>query len=195
MIELDLEKIAKENLSKYRFNHSVNVKSQAMLLGEHYGVDVKKCEIGGILHDITKELDIDTQLQLILKSDIIVPSVVLKTPKLYHAVTGMIYVKDKLGINDDDILNAIRYHTTARENMSKLEKIVYIADATSVDRDYEQVEKFRELSFVDLDLCMLELIKYTINYLINDNCIIPTDTIKAYNQYAIKVLNNNKAIR
>lgn len=186
MVKLELEKIAKENMSKYRLTHSINVKKQAGLLGQKYGVDIDKCEIAGILHDITKEFDNENQLQMMLNSDIIVPDVVIKTPKLYHSVTGMIYAKNKLEIEDEDILNAIRYHTTARENMSKLEKIVYIADATSIDRNYEGVERFRELSFVDLDLCMFELLKYTMGYLIKDNCLIPMDTIQAYNEYAIK---------
>lgn len=186
MLKLDIQEIANKNLSKYRFAHSVNVKKQAKLLGEKYGVNTQKCEIAGILHDITKELDSKAQLQMILKSDIIVSDIILKTPKLYHAVTAMIYAKNKLQINDQDILNAIRYHTTARPNMSKLEKIIYIADSTSLDRNYKEVSYFRELSFVDLDLCMLEILKHTISYLIKDNSLIPVDTIKAYDEYALK---------
>lgn len=191
MIKLELEKIAKENLSKYRLTHSINVEKQASILAQKYDEDIQKCEIAGILHDITKEFDDQTQLQMMLKSDIIIPDIVLRTPKLYHSVTGMIYAKQELNIQDEDILNAIRYHTTARANMSKLEKIIYIADGTSIDRTYEEAEHFRELSFVDLDLCMFEMIKFTMQYLIKDNSLIPVDTIEAYNEYALKIKGKN----
>lgn len=181
----ELEKLAKDTLSKKRFKHVIYVKNQAVLLGSQYGEDLEKCKIAALLHDITKELKFDIQLQMILKSDIMSNEILLKSAPLYHAVTGCIYAHDQLGITDPDILNAVRYHTTARGGMSKLEKIIYIADATSEDRKYKGVDKFRELSFVDLDLCMLELIKHTMRYLIKDHCFIPVDTLNAYNESMI----------
>lgn len=186
MVKFKLEQKARQMLSDFRFSHSINVKNQAVLLGQKYNADLEKCEIAGLLHDITKEIDNKTQLEMIINSDVLVSDIVLKTPKIYHSVTGMIFAKDELMIKDEDILNAIRYHTTARANMSKLEKIVYIADATSIDRKYDGVEKFRELSFVDLDLCMFHLLKYTLGYLVEGNCLLPMDTILAYNQYTME---------
>lgn len=182
----ELERLAEEKLSKKRFKHVVNVKNQAVSLGKKYKENLEKCQIAALLHDITKELTFDNQLQMILQSDIMSNDIIIKSAQLYHAVTGTIYTKETLHIEDEDILNAIKYHTTARANMSKLEKIIYIADATSADRKYKEVERFRELSFVDLDLCMLEIIRHTIRYLVKDGCLIPADTLNAYNELTMK---------
>lgn len=88
---------------------------------------------------------------------------------------------------DANVLNAVRYHTTGRAGMSKLEKIIYIADAISMDRKYKEVARFRELSFVDLDICLLEIIRHTIRYLVKDNCLIPADTLNCYNELIVNL--------
>lgn len=184
MEEKELEQLAKNALSKKRFQHVLNVRDQAVKLAKIHGADVEKCRTAALLHDITKELKFDNQLQIILKSGIMLSDIILKSTPLYHAVTGSIYAKEELGITDPDILNAIKYHTIGRAGMSKLEKIIYIADATSADRSYKEVERFRELSFADLDLCMFEMVKHTIRYLVKDGCLLPSDTIDCYNQLA-----------
>lgn len=183
----ELEALAKETLSKKRLRHVINVKNQAILLAKRYQVDEERAAVAALLHDMTKEMAFDNQLQMILKSDIMSNEIILKSRPLYHAVTGYIFAKDKLGIEDREILNAVLYHTTARAGMSSLEKIIYIADATSEDRKYKEVERFRELSFVDLDACMLQMIKHTIRYLVKDECLIPKDTLDAYNEYILKL--------
>lgn len=179
-----LEHLAEQSLSKKRFQHVLNVRDQAVKLGKIHGADLEKCRVAALLHDITKELKFDNQLQIILKSDIMLSDIILKSAPLYHAVTGSIYAKEELGITDPDILNAIKYHTIGRAGMSKLEKIIYIADATSADRTYKEVQRFRELSFADLDNCMFEMVKHTIRYLVKDGCLLPSDTINCYNELA-----------
>lgn len=182
----ELEKYLHENLSKKRWKHVLNVRGYAVKMADKYGVNPKKAELAALLHDITKELKFDNQLQMITKSDIITDDIILKSKPLYHAVTGAIYAKETFGVGDVDVLNAIQYHTTARRGMSKLEKIVYISDAVSSDREYSEVERFRELSFVDLDLCLTQILKHTIRYLVKDECLIPSDTMDAYNELIIK---------
>ena len=135
----DYKKIIRERMGDYRFSHSVNVAKEAKKLAKHYGADENKAEIAGILHDITKEMPKEQQLQIIIDSGIILDNVQLHAPKLWHGMSGSIVVRDELGIDDEDILNAIRYHTTGRAGMSLLEKVIFTADFTSEERTYSSL--------------------------------------------------------
>lgn len=187
MTQEELELLCKEKVSKKRFRHILGVKEQAILLAKRYGADEEKCITAALLHDITKEMKFEDQLQMILKADSQTSEIILHSTPLYHALTGAIYAKEVLHIEDEDILNAVRYHTIARAGMSLLEKIIYIADATSIDRKYKDVEYFRELSFKSLDLCMLEMLRNDMRRLLKDGCLIPVDTINAYNSLSLEL--------
>ena len=174
-----------ERLSEKRAKHVFAVCSQATRMARKYNENIEKAQTAALLHDITKEVKCSEQLKMIQKFDIINDNVILKSPSLYHSVTACIFAKQNLGIKDTDILNAVRYHTTARAGMSKLEKIIYLADAVSEDRCYKRVDEFRKLAMVDLDHCMLAMLKHSIRYLVKDECMIPVDTLQAYNEYLI----------
>ena len=90
---------------------------------------------------------------------------------------------ENLGIKDIDILNAVRYHTAGRADMSMLEKIVYLGDLTSADRSYKDVEKYREMSFENLDNAMYNALKYSIGETLGKGGLIPPCTIAGYNFY------------
>lgn len=187
MDQNELCTLLQKRLSKKRFVHTVNVMKKAEQLAVMYQEDVEKAKLAALLHDITKEVDLDKQLKMLQDFAIIKDSVILETPNLYHAFTAAIYAQQELGITDADVLNAVRYHTIARAGMSGLEKIIYIADATSDERDYKSVDRFRALSEEDLDVCMFEFLKYTIRYLVKEECLIPTDTMEAYHEYCRKM--------
>jgi nicotinate-nucleotide adenylyltransferase len=106
--------------------------------------------------------------------------------KLWHAISGAAYVENELGINDKEIVSAIRYHTTAKENMTLLEKIVYIADFTSEDRKYSDVDVVREMVDESLEKAIVYALKYTICDLTKKNMPIHEDTLKAYNYLLIQ---------
>jgi len=181
----ELIRLGNEMLSKKRMKHVMNVRKEAVAMAKRFHADVYKCEVAALLHDITKELKFENQLQTMLKSGIMLNDILLKSTPLYHAITAYVYAKDELLIDDEEILNAIRYHTTARGKMTRVEKIVYIADAISEDRHYKEVEYFRQLAKIDLDECMLEILKSSIRYLVKDGCLIPSDTMDAYNELAL----------
>ena len=141
----ELEALVQTTLSNKRCRHVLNVRETAVKLAKQYGADVRRCEIAALLHDITKEMERGKQLQMLEASGIMSDMVVLKSPPLYHAYTGAIYAEKTLGITDETVLNAIRYHTVARAGMSPEEKIVYLADAISKDRSYPGVEGFGRL--------------------------------------------------
>lgn len=178
----DYKDIIKPLMSERRYNHCVNVAVEAVRLAKKYGTDPQKAEVAGILHDITKELDFDTQLQIINSSDIILTEVEKNTNKLWHAISGSVFIQSKLGIVDSDIINAVRYHTTGRANMSLLEKVIFVADFTSAERDYPDVDVIREKAEISLEEGMFYGIQFTLSRLLEREGYISEDAIDAYNE-------------
>lgn len=181
----DLNRLVKSKLSEKRYNHTMAVVKLASELATHYNESVVNAKIAAVLHDITKEDDEKTQLQIIKNSDIIIDTVYEKNNNLHHGLTAFLYARDTLKIKNMDILNAVRYHTTARDNMSMLEKIIYISDATAYDRKYQDVEHLRKMSFEDIDLCLTKIIEFTINDLLRKNKLIAIETIQCYNSIIV----------
>lgn len=187
----DYLSIIKNRLSDVRYIHSVNVSDTAEQLALKYGADPVSAKVAGLLHDIAKEDDPQTQLQTISNGGIILNDIEKNSPNLYHSVAGSVLAKLELGIPDEDILNAIRYHTSARSGMSKLEKIVYLADLTSADRSYETLPMVKKLAFENLDSAMLYSLRYILCDLVRRNLLICSDTVAAYNEYSQKALEAN----
>ena len=139
--------IIRPMLSEKRYNHSVCVAREAVRLAKRYGADGKKAEIAGILHDIMKETPPEKQLKYMQKFGIMLTDTQRRTPKVWHQICGAGYIEHVLGITDEDILSAVRYHTTGRAGMSLLEKIIFTADYISADRDYNGVEEIRQQAY------------------------------------------------
>lgn len=175
----------RERLSDYRFKHSVNVSREAVRLAVKYGGDVEKAELAGLLHDVMKDAGKKEQLELMEKYGVKLNEVEQNAPKLWHAIAGAVYVKRVLKIRDKDVINAVRYHTTARAEMSLLEKIIYIADYTSEERDYKGVEKMRKASNVSLEYAMEEALAFGIEARVEDHTAIHPDTFEAYNEIVL----------
>lgn len=178
----EIEKLLEVRLSPKRLNHVLAVRKQALILAEIYHVDPYKAELAALLHDITKEESVKRQLQKLEKSDIIFSEEILRTPPLYHAKTGMLFARDELGVTDEDVLNAVSYHTTGRSGMSMLEKIIFVADATSEERKYQGVKQLREQSYTDIDAVILALTVDTLLKVANVGSYLPLDTAQCYNE-------------
>ena len=117
----EITDILEIRLSKKRFQHSLNVAEEAGKLAEKFDYpDKEKAYLTGLLHDICKEIPKEEQLEMVKKSKLNVSEVELGTPPLFHAVAGAWYAENVLNIHDDDMLNAVRYHTVGRAGMSKL---------------------------------------------------------------------------
>ena len=170
-----------DSLSEYRRVHSLNVSAEAVRFAEKYGGDVEKARLAGLLHDVTKETDQERQLQIIENGGIILTELEKRSPKLWHAISGACFVRDVIGIDDPDIFNAIRYHTTARAGMSRLEKIIFLADFTSAERDYPDIDVIREHAEHSLEEGMLYGIKFTISRLVGRGDLVSPDALAAYN--------------
>lgn len=183
----EYKKIIKSIMSENRYNHCVNVSKEAVKLAKRYGGDEEKAAVAGILHDITKEMPKEEQLQIMLDSGIILDDIQKKAPKLWHGISGSVYIKKHFGIEDEDILNAICYHTTGRAGMSLLEKIIFVADFTSEERTYKGVATMRKKSRKSLEDAMLYGFKFTFSDLSSRELAIHPDELACYNEI---VLNN-----
>ena len=173
--------IIRNKLSPYRFNHSVEVAKSAVYLAEKYGGDSEKMFVAGLLHDVLKEADREETFFYVDKY--VIPLTVLeeKTPKLWHAIVGAEYLKNELGIDDDEIIDAVRYHTTGRKNMTLSDKILFIADFISADRDYNGADEMRERAEKSLECAMDMGLSFTITDLVENGKAVHPDTIDAYN--------------
>ena len=173
-------------MSEKRFIHSVNVAKTARWLAFKYGADEDKAVIAGMLHDITKEWKIRDHLEFLHKKNIGVTKYEYACKKLFHSLTGACLVHSSFKIMNLDILNAIRFHTTARPGMSKLEKIIYVADFISDDRSYGGVNRLRALAALNLDSAVFAGLIDTIKELVHEGSIIHPNTLNAYNEYIFR---------
>ena len=175
-----------DSLSDHRRIHSLNVSDEAVRYAEKYGGDAEKARLAGLLHDVTKETDPERQLQIIENGGIILSETEKQSPKLWHAVSGACFVRDVIGIDDPDIFNAIRYHTTARAGMSQLEKIVFLADFTSAERDYPDIDVIRAHAENSLEEGMLYGIRFTLCRLLERSALVSPDALAAYNEILLR---------
>lgn len=182
-------KLIQDRLSPYRFHHSVCVAEKARELAIKHGVDPDKAYIAGILHDVTKETDYAEQKRLIEQYETMT-DLEINNKKVYHQMSGAAFVQSELGINDSDIVSGIRYHTTGRENMTLFEMIIYLADFTSADRDYPDVDIMREKTDANLLDGMLYSLSYTITSIVKQGRQIHPDTVFCYNWVVAKMMND-----
>ncbi|MEG1887743.1 MAG: bis(5'-nucleosyl)-tetraphosphatase (symmetrical) YqeK [Oscillospiraceae bacterium] len=178
----DYKKILKDKLSDKRYHHCLCVADEAKRLSEKYGADPNKVYLAGLLHDILKDTGADEMLQIAGQFDIILSNVEMASPKLWHAIIGAEYCKRILNIHDEGILSAIRYHTTAKEEMTTEEKILYVADFTSSDRSYDDIDVIRAAADESLDSAMKIGLLFTIRELTANEQAVHIDTVKAYNK-------------
>ena len=176
--------ILKARLSDKRYYHSLCVADEAKRLAEKYGGDSDKAYLSGLLHDITKNDSESQHLQYFSNFGIILNDIEKNAEKLWHALSGSGYVEHILGIKDTEILDAIKYHTTAKPNMSLLCKILYLADFTSRDRDYPDVDVIRKLVDESLESGLIYALQYSICDLVERQKAVHLDTLNAYN-YAV----------
>lgn len=183
---LPFEDLIEKKMSTKRFEHSKGVARAAQWLATRYGADVEKASIAGMLHDVTKEWKSSEHMEFLHKYNIGITKYEYASKKLLHAVTGSCLAKTFFKITDLDILSSIRFHTTARANMSVLNKVIFLADFISDDRHFSGVGRLRTLASLSLDEAIFEGLLFTINELLKDNSIIHPDTFNAYNHYVIQ---------
>lgn len=177
----------RKTLSEKRYVHSLGVADEAKKLAAKYGVDENRAYIAGLVHDCAKEVP-PQDMEGILKKKygVSVDSMSKLTPKILHGVLGACEAQSKFGIYDPEILDAVKYHTTGKGNMSMLAKIIYIADYIEPNRDFDGVRELRSLAYRDIDEAIIKGIDDTIKDLIKRGLLLHPDTIHARNDLIIK---------
>lgn len=193
MTEVEMIEKLKNSQKERRFKHTLGVAGEAERLAEKYGVDKTKARIAGLLHDCAKNLDEKSGEEfsaICTKYGVTLDELAKKERALIHAFLGAAVAYRDYGIDDHEILEAIYYHTTARANMTPLEKIVYIADMTEPGRELEQSNEIRRLAEIDIDEALIYAIGCSIKHVIRKGTLIHPDSIHALN-YLIENRRNN----
>ncbi len=181
----EYREIITAKLDAYRLHHSECVSECAATLAENYGADVEKARLAGLLHDVMKNADRAEHFKELDKAGLTLSRVELLNPKVWHQISGAAFLKNEGIVTDEEILGAVRWHTTGRANMTLLEKVVYIADFISADRDYPDVAVVRKLAQQSLEEAILYTAQYTIKKLVSAQLPVHPATVECYNDMAM----------
>jgi predicted HD superfamily hydrolase involved in NAD metabolism len=176
-----IEIYIKEKLKAHRYEHSLSVRDTAIKLAKRYNEDTFKARIAGLLHDCAKDMEECTLLSLVKEHGLEIDYVSYNSPQLLHGLVASIIARERMAVIDEDILNAVTYHTTGRKNMSKLEKIIYIADYVEPLRKFPGVDALRKTAEEDLDRAVLQSFNMTINYVIERKQLLHMNTVEGRN--------------
>lgn len=187
---LECYDVCRANTSKRRFSHCNFVAIAAEDLAKKYGENEIDAKIAGILHDLLKEKSQEYMMRIFKTYNFKLSETQKLNPKVWHGLAGAIYIEKILGINIKNIINAVKYHTVPRKNMSLFEKIIFMADRISEDRKYKDVHILRKLSHKDIDLAVLYSLKNTMSTLLKKENTISMPTVECYNSLIIKKWRN-----
>ena len=181
----ELDEYARRHLSAGRYYHSQCVQKQAEKLAALMGGDVKRAAVAGILHDICKEMPKNEQLQYMRARGILLSNEILQNPGVWHGFVAADWIRENLGIDDNEISSAIYYHSTGKPGMSILEKAVYLADLTSADRDFEDAELLRNALASGIDSALAYCLDFKLEHSRKSGRPPLEDTEKAYEYYKL----------
>lgn len=179
-------KIVKEQLTEHRYQHTLGVMETAIKLAEQYGADVEKAEIAAIFHDYAKFRPKE-EMKKIIKEQGFSKDLLEFNGELWHAPVGAYLVEREVGITDQEVLDAIRYHTSGRTEMTLLDKVVYLADYIEPGRHFPGVEEVREIAKESLEKALIKAIQNTILFLMKKNQTVYPDTFHTYNDLVQKL--------
>ncbi|MFS1007545.1 bis(5'-nucleosyl)-tetraphosphatase (symmetrical) YqeK [Enterococcus sp. 3G6_DIV0642] len=182
--ELLMQKVQMQ-MSQKRFEHVLGVEKTAVALAEKYGASPVKASIASLTHDYAKERS-DEEFQLVIRRDGFDLDLLNWNNAIWHGLVGADFVQRELEIDDEEILQAIRLHTTGAAKMSLLDKIVYVADYIEPGRTFPGVVEAREIAMIDLDAAVAYETKHTLLHLIETEAVIYPKTIETYNFWVAK---------
>ena len=184
-----LESFMKENLKESRYRHSLGVEDMAVRLADIWGADIEKARFAGRYHDIAKNFDEGRMDSCVRKYGL--PEELIGNNALAHSKVAAAILQSEFGIDDEDILNAVRYHTTGRGGMSLLEELVFVADAVEDNRTYNDLKYYQQLAETDLDRACFEILEFTVWSLETKGKEIHKDTIEARDWVWNKIKGDN----
>lgn len=197
MTEIDYSKIVpgfdrkqvmqkmQDQMSDFRYSHCVRVEKVARELAEKNGLDVDRAGLAGLLHDYCKELP-DEEFIATIKKNNLDPKLLNYGNAIWHGIVGADIIKSKLGVFDEDVLNAIRRHTVGSTSMTGIDKCVFLADFIEPARDFPGIEEARKYADKSLDSGVAFELKHSIQHLVDKNREIYPETFISYNYWINK---------
>ena len=191
MTEAEITEWLKERINATLYGHSIATQELAAKLADKYGADGQKAATAGLLHDCAKPLSDRELISYAELYSIPLDEVRLAQPGLLHAPVGAKLVQAELGISDAEILNAIEVHNTGSRGMSRLDKILYLADSSEPNRSYPGVQLIRDIaSSGDLDGAVLETMEMKIRHVMQKKSMLHPLSVEARNDVLRKILDH-----
>lgn len=187
-----IEEIIKGTLSEKRFLHTMGVADEARRLAKRWGANEEESYLAGLVHDCAKELSKDTMLLRLEKYGFDMTEELKNCPGLWHGPLGSYIAADELGIDNEEILSAVRWHSTGKPDMTLLEKIIYIADFIEPNRCFDGVDAVRRMAYEDIDRAALCECEMVIVYTIENGKYIHSDTLKTRNDLLMRIKRKNR---
>ncbi len=180
----EIQEKLKNSLNTTRYEHTIGVMYTAGCLAMAHGYSIEKSMLAGLLHDCAKCMPHEEMLELCKEHDVEITASEMANQSLLHAKAGSILARITYDINDEEILHAIKVHTTGEQDMSMLDKIIFVADYIEPGRNQaSNLEYIRQLAYVDLDACVAEISYDTLCYLQTKSHVIDPTTEKTYHFY------------
>lgn len=199
MPEYDLKTIKKElskQIDEKRYEHTIGVADTAAALAMKYHIDVSKAYLAGLLHDCAKCLNEKKRMSLCEKYGVKLSKFEIENQSLIHAKLGVEIAKERYSVEDKEILESIRWHTTGKENMSMLEMIIFSADYIEPNRKkINGLDEIRSIIFDDIEEAVYLILNNTINHLDSKKQIIDESSLNALNYYKNIHDKKNKLIK
>ena len=185
----EMRDLLEKSIAGKRFKHSVAVYETALAMAKSHKLSkelTEKIAVSALLHDCGREVPTKESAAKAQGLGVAITEIERQQPILLHAKLGVYFAKTKYGVEDEEILDGISYHTTGKANMSVLAMVVFLADMIEPARDFPGVEELRKLAHKDLEAAMLQAYCNTIKYLIKEGQLIHPDCIEGYNQLMLK---------
>ncbi len=181
------KELVRSRLSDKRYEHTINVKKMAVKLAKQYGVDEEKAALAALLHDSAKELGKDEMRAILQAHPELAEGGESRPAPVWHGICAAILARTEWGVEDEAVLSAIACHTAGKPGMSKLDKIVYLADMSSAERDWPGVNRLRKLERKDLDAAMLMALKRANDFVLSQGNPLDPMSQAAYDEIKARV--------
>ncbi len=179
-------------LDEKRRKHTLGVIQTSEELAMIHGVDKKKVRTAALFHDICKNIS-KTELNILIEKNDLAQKY-NENINLAHSKLAAIKMEELYNISDEEVLNAVKFHTTGRPKMSDVEKVIFVADAIEPNRTYNSVEKIRNIAKNDLDNACFVLLDETIKLITDRGEYLDEETIFARDYYRKEVGMDNEQI-
>ena len=156
--------MARKRLGDKRYRHTLNVEKMAVKLAERYGADCDQAALAALLHDTAKEMPVADQLALLRAHPDLAGNTENRPTPIWHGVCAAILAKTEWGVTDEAVLSAVACHTAGKPGMTLLDKILFLADMTSAERDFDGVEELRKLEMEDIDQAMYQALAQSVSF-------------------------------